>query len=118
MPGTIGAPAHLEVGASLEQPIQDRLGEVAIMQHLPPRRQRLVRGHEHRLPAQIPLVDHAIEHVRRIGTQTSDQGNILPVARYSRHSLYSEELVSFDTASAQYDPTNLFRLNQNIPPLK
>lgn len=32
------------------------------------------------------------------------KGNILPVARYSPHSLYSEELVSFDTASAQYDP--------------
>ena len=32
------------------------------------------------------------------------KGNILPVARSSPHSLYSEALVSFDTASTQYDP--------------
>jgi argininosuccinate synthase len=32
------------------------------------------------------------------------KGNVLAVARSSPHSLYSEELVSFDTASAQYDP--------------
>ncbi len=32
------------------------------------------------------------------------KGHVLPVARSSPHSLYSEELVSFDTASAQYDP--------------
>jgi argininosuccinate synthase len=33
------------------------------------------------------------------------KGGILPVARSSPHSLYNEEAVSFDTASAQYDPT-------------
>ncbi len=33
------------------------------------------------------------------------KGGLLPVARYSPHSLYSEELVSFDTASREYDPT-------------
>jgi argininosuccinate synthase len=32
------------------------------------------------------------------------KGNILPVARFSPHSLYSEALVSFDTASTEYDP--------------
>jgi argininosuccinate synthase len=33
------------------------------------------------------------------------KGGILPVARSSPHSLYSEALVSFDTASAEHDPT-------------
>jgi argininosuccinate synthase len=33
------------------------------------------------------------------------KGNILPVARWSPHSLYSEAMVSFDTASSEYDPT-------------
>jgi argininosuccinate synthase len=33
------------------------------------------------------------------------KGNILPVARFSPNSLYNEALVSFDTASAEYDPT-------------
>jgi argininosuccinate synthase len=33
------------------------------------------------------------------------KGNILPVARFSPNSLYSEALVSFDTASAEYEPT-------------
>jgi argininosuccinate synthase len=32
------------------------------------------------------------------------KGSILPVARSSPHSLYSEELVSFDTAAQEYDP--------------
>jgi argininosuccinate synthase len=33
------------------------------------------------------------------------KGSILPLARYSEHSLYSEALVSFDTESREYDPT-------------
>jgi argininosuccinate synthase len=33
------------------------------------------------------------------------KGHVLPVARSSPHSLYSEALVSFDTASTEYDPT-------------
>ena len=32
------------------------------------------------------------------------KGNVMSVARSSPHSLYSEELVSFDTASGEYDP--------------
>ena len=32
------------------------------------------------------------------------KGNIMAVARFSPHSLYSEELVSFDTDSVEYDP--------------
>jgi len=32
------------------------------------------------------------------------KGHILPVARSSPYSLYSKDLVSFDTASAEYDP--------------
>ena len=33
------------------------------------------------------------------------KGSVLAVARSSPHSLYSEALVSFDTASTEYDPT-------------
>jgi argininosuccinate synthase len=33
------------------------------------------------------------------------KGHVLPVARWSQHSLYSEALVSFDTAAQEYDPT-------------
>lgn len=33
------------------------------------------------------------------------KGGVLPVARSSPHSLYSEALVSFDTTSSEYDPT-------------
>ena len=33
------------------------------------------------------------------------KGGILPLARWSPHSLYSEALVSFDTVTADYDPT-------------
>jgi argininosuccinate synthase len=32
------------------------------------------------------------------------KGHILPVARWSEHSLYSETLVSFDTSTSEYDP--------------
>jgi argininosuccinate synthase len=53
------------------------------------------------------LAANAVEQQRVTGWSEVRlfKGNILPVARYSKHSLYSEELVSFDTASAQYDPT-------------
>ncbi|MGE3983008.1 MAG: argininosuccinate synthase [Dehalococcoidia bacterium] len=53
------------------------------------------------------LAANAVEQQRVTGWSEVRlfKGNILPVARHSRHSLYSEELVSFDTASAHYDPT-------------
>jgi argininosuccinate synthase len=53
------------------------------------------------------LAANAVEQQRVTGWSEVRlyKGNILAVARSSPHSLYSEELVSFDTASSQYDPT-------------
>lgn len=67
MTGAVRAAAQREVDAPLEQAIEDRLREVAIMQHITERRQRLVGREEHRPPLEVSLVDHAIEHVRGIG---------------------------------------------------
>ncbi len=52
------------------------------------------------------LAANAVEQQRVTGWSEVRlfKGNILAVARSSAHSLYSEELVSFDTASTQYDP--------------
>lgn len=52
------------------------------------------------------LAANAVEQKRVTGWSEVRlfKGNILPVARHSKHSLYSEELVSFDTASSEYDP--------------
>jgi argininosuccinate synthase len=53
------------------------------------------------------LAANAVEQERVTGWSEVRlfKGHILPVARSSPHSLYSESLVSFDTASAEYDPT-------------
>ena len=53
--------------APLEQAIQDRLGQVAIMEHIAKRRQRLIRRQQHRTVFEVALVDHAIEYIRRVG---------------------------------------------------
>jgi argininosuccinate synthase len=52
------------------------------------------------------LAANAVEQQRVTGWSEVRlfKGNILPVARSSPHSLYSEELVSFDIASTRYDP--------------
>jgi argininosuccinate synthase len=52
------------------------------------------------------LAQNAVEQGRVTGWSEVRlfKGHILPVARHSPHSLYSEELVSFDTASEHYDP--------------
>jgi argininosuccinate synthase len=53
------------------------------------------------------LAANAVEQERVTGWSEVRlfKGHILPVARSSPHSLYSESLVSFDTASTEYDPT-------------
>jgi argininosuccinate synthase len=53
------------------------------------------------------LAANAVEQQRVTGWSELRlyKGSILAVARSSPHSLYSEEAVSFDTASEQYDPT-------------
>lgn len=53
--------------ASLEESIQDGLGQVAIMHDITQCRQRFV-GREQNGPAtQIAFIDDSIEHVRRVG---------------------------------------------------
>jgi argininosuccinate synthase len=53
------------------------------------------------------LAANAVEQSRVTGWSELRlfKGGILAVARSSPHSLYSEALVSFDTASTEYDPT-------------
>lgn len=53
--------------AALEQAIQDRLGEGAIMQYVAEGRQRFVRRQEHGLLGEVAFIDDAIEHVRGVG---------------------------------------------------
>jgi len=52
------------------------------------------------------LAANAVEQARVTGWSELRlyKGSILPVARHSPHSLYDEAAVSFDTASADYDP--------------
>ena len=52
------------------------------------------------------LAANAVEQARVTGWSELRlfKGSVLPVARHSPHSLYSEAAVSFDTASAEYDP--------------
>lgn len=52
------------------------------------------------------LAANAVEQERVTGWSELRlfKGSILPLARQSPHSLYDEATVSFDTASAQYDP--------------
>ena len=68
MTGPVRAAAQREVHAPLEEAIQDRLGEVAIMHYLAQGRQRFVRRQQNRPTLEIPFVDDAIEHVRRVGS--------------------------------------------------
>ena len=67
MPSAIRAATEREVGAALEQTIEDRLREVAIMHHIAKRRQRFVRREQNRPPLQVPFIDHAIEDIGGVG---------------------------------------------------
>ena len=63
MPGAIGATTQREMGTPLEQAIQDRFREVAIMHHPTQGRQRFVRREQNRPPLQVPFVNHSIQHI-------------------------------------------------------
>ena len=63
--GAVGAAAHREVGAPVQEAIEDRLGEVSIMQHFAQGRQRFLE--QPRAVGEIAFVDDAVEHVRRVG---------------------------------------------------
>ena len=67
MPGPVGRAAELKVPSALEDPIQDRLGEVRIMEDSSPRGQRFVCREDHGPAVQMPIVDDLEEHVRRVG---------------------------------------------------
>ena len=66
MAGPIGAPAQFDVAAALEHAVEDRLGEIRIVQDPAPRGERLVRGEDHRPPVQVAVVDDLEEHVGRV----------------------------------------------------
>jgi hypothetical protein len=42
------------------------MSQVFIVEHVPPRRERLVGGEDHRALLPVAVVDHVEEHVRRI----------------------------------------------------
>ena len=60
-------PAQLEVAAALEDPVQDRLGEVWVMEDPAPGGERFVRREDHRAVMQVAFVDDVEEDVGGIG---------------------------------------------------
>jgi hypothetical protein len=55
-----------EHAPALEDPIDNRLAEIRIVQHLAPRIERLVRGEDHRPPLEVALVDDMKEQIRGV----------------------------------------------------
>jgi hypothetical protein len=55
------------VGAALQEPVEDGLCEIWIMEHLAERRQGLVRGNEGGAALQVADADDAEEHVGGVG---------------------------------------------------
>lgn len=53
--------------APLEDTIENRRGQIGVVEHPPPIVDRLVCGEEHRPFAQGPIVDHVVEHVGGLG---------------------------------------------------
>ena len=67
MAGAVGGPAQLEMAPSFEHPVEDRLGEIRVVEHSAPGAQRLVRREQHRAVMQVALVDDVEEDVGGIG---------------------------------------------------
>jgi hypothetical protein len=65
--GAVGAPAQFEVAAALQHAIEDRFGEIGIVEHAAPGRQGLVRREEHGALVQVAIVHHLEEHIGRVG---------------------------------------------------
>jgi len=63
----VGRPSKFEVSAALQDPVEDGLGEVRIVEHAAPGGQRLVGGEDHRPPMQMAVVDDLEEDVGGIG---------------------------------------------------
>ena len=67
MASPIGAPAQFDVPAAFEHTIEDRLGQIRVVQYAAPRRQGLVGGEDHGPVVQVPIVDDLEEDVGGIG---------------------------------------------------
>jgi hypothetical protein len=61
-----GGPVELEQPTAVEDAVDDCLGEVVVVQHGAPALGVLVGREEHRATADVPLVDHVEQHVRRV----------------------------------------------------
>ena len=51
----------------LKEQVQDRPRHIHIMQHLPPRRERLVRNDQDLLPTQVRVLHERVEQLGRVG---------------------------------------------------
>jgi hypothetical protein len=61
--GAVAGSAELDVAAVLEDAVEDGLGEVGIMEDVPPGGKRLVGGEDHGLAAKVSIVVEAVaEH--------------------------------------------------------
>jgi hypothetical protein len=60
-------PIEREQSAALKDAVEDRVGQVFIMQHAAPGRQRLVRGENHGALLPMAVIDDMEEHVGRVG---------------------------------------------------
>lgn len=52
---------------ALEDPIDDGVGEVLVMEHAAPGAERLVSGEEHGPAPAVAIIDDVEEHVGRVG---------------------------------------------------
>src|SRR6266699_901817 len=64
---TQGWAIELDYAASLENPVDDRVSEILVVQHVAPRGERFVGGEDHRALLPMAIVDDMEEHVCSIG---------------------------------------------------
>jgi hypothetical protein len=64
---THGRAVQLEEAATFEHTVDDRLSEVVVVQDATPGGRVLVAGEDHRPAQAMPVVDHVVEHVGRVG---------------------------------------------------
>jgi hypothetical protein len=60
-------PAERDQAPALEDALDDRVGEVLLVQHLASGAQRLVRGEDRGAAAQVAGIDDVVEDVGRVG---------------------------------------------------
>ena len=64
---TQGWAIEREHAAPLENPVDDRVSEILVVQHVAPRGERFVGGEDHRALLPMAIVDDMEEHVCSIG---------------------------------------------------